>query len=269
MTGWRRFLFNARIRPYPGRAIRPALPALLATALAACAHAPLREELASEPAGDHRVGVAVRYEARDEAAAAQVLRALPGAVALADRWGPFTAPITITIHPTHDALETASRHPDHPWLRAWARPAGIELQTPRTWSRGHASDAELAQLLAHELTHCAMYQAVGGDARIARTIPVWFREGMATSNAGESLAPPSGPTSLAVTPAQYQGDSQRVYATADHAFRRLLQAYGAERIRAVLARMRGGMDFEGAFRDAIGVSVSQFEADLRAAVLSG
>jgi hypothetical protein len=246
------------------------LPSLLVlvTAASACAAAPVRERWAAR-AGDHEVELDVRHAPRDAAAAAQVRAVLPAAVALAERWGPLRAPVTITIHPSHDALEAAADRPGHAWLRAWARPTALELQSPRTWSRGAATDAELTQLLAHELTHCVMFQAVG-DARVAGTIPVWFREGMATSASGERFAGAGAPASPAaafhVTALAYRAGSLRVYAGADEAFRALEAAYGRERIRALLAAMRAGRSFDDAFREATGASVAEFEARLAGAL---
>jgi hypothetical protein len=214
---------------------------------------------------DGGVEVLVRYAPRDEAVARQVKRVLRAAIPQAERWGKLTAPITITIHPTHGALEAAAHRPDHPWLRAWARPEGIELQSTRTWSRGEATDGELGQLLAHELTHCVMYQAVGGDVRVARTIPVWFREGMATWSAGESFpAATSLPVkrgALTVTALAYQADSSRVYATADRAFRLLVRAHGEDSVRALLASLREGREFGEAFQRAVGLSLQDFEVE--------
>ena len=239
------------------------LALVLATvALGACARAPLRQDAWSSSVAGREVRIAVRYRPQDAAVAAQVQRVLRVAVPLAERWGPLT-PIAITIHPTHEALEEAAGRPGHPWLRAWARPGGVELQSTRTWSRGDASDAELAQLLAHELTHCVTFQAVA-DPGLGRTIPVWFREGMAIVTSGESFAavrtgaPAPGP--LAVTAAAYRDDSLRVYATADAAFRALLRAHGEERVRAILATMREGAAFDDAFWWATGTFLSAFEA---------
>jgi hypothetical protein len=243
---------------------------ILVAVLSACAQASSRLDRWPLAMDDREVEVLVRYAPRDEAVARQVRRVLRAAIPQAERWAKLSAPITITIHPTHRALEAAAHRPDHPWLRAWARPEGIELQSPRTWSRGEATDGELAQLLAHELTHCVMYQAVGGDVRVARTIPVWFREGMATWSAGESFAAvppvPGERGALAVTALAYQADSSRVYATADRAFRLLVRAHGEDSVRALLASLREGHEFDHAFERAVGLSVQEFESEFATSV---
>lgn len=213
--------------------------------------------------GDDPVPVAVRFEDRADAAVArQVQRVLPAALSAASRWGALREPVTITVHPTHAALEAAARRPGLDWLRAWARRDGVELQSPRTWSAGSLSDAELAQLLAHELTHCAMYQSLGVDSGVARTVPIWFREGLATVAAGERFGQPaSGEGALALVRASYRTDAVRAYATADSAFRWLIARHGEAGIRAVLAHLRAGEPFPAAFRSATGVSLQAFEED--------
>ncbi|HET8734702.1 MAG TPA: hypothetical protein VFM45_13130 [Anaeromyxobacteraceae bacterium] len=214
--------------------------------------------------GDDPAAVAVRFEdPADAGVARQVQNVLPAALSAASRWGTLREPVTITVHPTHAALEAAARQPGLEWLRAWARRDGVELQSPRTWSAGTLSDAELAQLLAHELTHCAMYQSFGIDSGVARTVPIWFREGLATVAAGERFGPAaaSGEGTLAVVNASYRTDAVRAYATADSAFRCLLARHGEAAIRAVLAHLRAGEPFPAAFRAATGVSLQAFEEE--------
>jgi hypothetical protein len=237
---------------------------------AACAHAPLLQTQPIEATvhgGQDDVTIVVRYTPGDDAVAQQVRRALRVAVPMAKRWGALSAPVTITIHPTHEALEVAAGRSDHAWLRAWARRDSVDLQSPRTWSRGAATDAELAQLLAHELTHCAMYQALGRDARRARGVPIWFREGMATTSAEEHPAAVDGPRASGdpLTPSAllYRTDSPLVYATADRAFRFLVRRCGEERIRRLLERVRGGTGFPEAFQEIMGVALSTFEDEFR------
>lgn len=206
----------------------------------------------------------------DAAVATQVRRVLPAALSAASRWGALRETVTITVHPTHASLEAAARRPGLDWLRAWARRDGVELQSPRTWSAGRLSDAELAQLLAHELTHCAMYQYLGAGSA-ARTVPIWFREGLATVAAGERFGPAGrGEDGLAVVTASYRTDAVRAYATADSAFRWLLARHGEAGIRAVLAHLRAGEPFPAAFQSATGASLQAFEEEYaRAAGATG
>lgn len=223
----------------------------------------------------------LHYGRGDVAAARQLRRVLELAVPAAERWGELSAPVVITIHPDHDSLEAAVSRHGHAWLRGWARHDSIDIQSPRTWTRGAATDAQMTILLTHELTHCVMYQALGLDARAASGIPLWFREGMASTTAGEArhaavrlelltaLDPPGAvhhERPRTETAVLYRSDPTSLYATADRAFRFLVERHGEERIRRVLRAMRGGDGFEGAFEKGIGISVDEFERSFRSSL---
>lgn len=207
--------------------------------------------------------VTVRFtDPSDAAIATQVERVLPAALTAAARWGPLRERVTITIHPTHAALEAAARKPGFAWLRAWARLDAVDVQSPRTWSTGRLSDGELEQLLVHELTHCAMYQSLGRGAPAARSVPIWFREGMASVAAGERHGPVAGGAGvLATASASYRTSAALAYATADSAFRLLIARHGEDAVRGILARLRAGEPFPAAFRAATGISPEAFEAE--------
>lgn len=221
--------------------------------------------------GEGATSITVRVvDPADAAVARQVQSVLPAAVSAAARWGGLREAVTITVHPTHAALEAAARRPGLEWLRAWARRDGVDLQSPRTWSAGRLTDAELVQLLAHELTHCAMYQYLGVDSAVARTVPIWFREGLATVAAGERFGPAaSGEGALAIVTASYRTDAVRAYATADSAFRCFLARHGEAGVRAVLARLRAGDPFPAAFRSATGVTLQAFEEEYARSASAG
>jgi hypothetical protein len=260
------------------------IPLLALVAAVACAHAPC------EPSGRReqvRVDGAVfhlRYEDEDVRAAAQVKEALRKAVPAAERWGRLSGTIVVTIHPTHEALEAAARQRGYPWLRAWTRYGSVDLQSPRTWSHGNATDAEMAQLLVHELTHCVMYQSTASAStwRSLR-IPLWFREGMATVTAGErkrigraeirrfyreaTAVPASAGDPVSAPEPLYRSQSDLVYGAAQSAFQFLIDRYGEERIRALLADMARGADFDSAFCQAVGIPVDAFEREFKRYVL--
>ena len=228
----------------------------------------------------------VRYFPEDSEAARQIERSLERAVHTAERWGELSAPVLITIHPTHRDLEAAARR-DDAWLRAWARYASVDLQSPRTWSSGAASDAQMTELLSHELAHCVMFQAVKRDGRPGRAIPLWFREGMASAAAGQEYGwvspeairrlyledPPGGGSeplredALAASGSPRGSEPDLVYAAAARTFRSLLDRFGDEPVRRVMAGMSAGDGFSEAFRQATGISVQQFEGDFEERVL--
>jgi hypothetical protein len=252
----------------------------------ACAHGRLPSAPKVETVAAGGVVFRLSYSAADVHSARRVERALARAAPVAARWGRLVAPIEVTIHATHEQLERATGQRGVPWMRAWAEHGGLHLQSPRTWSYGVATDADLDTLVLHELTHCVMYQASGADARTAaqRSIPLWFREGMASVTAREhervgfddlgrfyrehADGDGSGPDPLARPASLYRSSAALVYGTAHHAFRFLLDRHGEERVRRVVEGMAGGRSFDVAFHDATGTSLDDFERAFRAHVLS-
>jgi len=238
------------------------LSATLVALAVGCAH---METAPSSMGSDGvRVGdslVELRFASGDSRVAEQVKRILPRAIAAAERWGSLDGPVIITIHPSHDSLEAATLHFGQAWMRGWARRGMIDLQSPRTWSRGYASDDALTQILAHELTHCMVFQAAGNTLQ-REAIPIWFQEGIASVTAQERHA---RPRVAALTPGAVYADHDRklFYDAADGAFRYLLFRYGEDRIRGVLFRLSEGRPFSSAFRDTFGVDLVDFESDLR------
>jgi hypothetical protein len=231
----------------------PVLPLAPFFLLAACAHG-----LAAAPPP---AGFDVRHAPEDVAVAEQVARVLPEAVARVERWGPLDGPVTVRVQPTHAALVASVGRPSDDWLRAWARRDSIDLQSPRTWSRGRASDASLTTLLAHELTHCLLFQRIG-PAWADRDVPGWFEEGLATFTAGEQHVR-ADPAALRPTPGEVRADAALAYGTADRAFHHLVDRHGEAAVRAILASLSSGRDFPSAFQGATGTSVAAFEGALR------
>jgi hypothetical protein len=282
------------------------LTALLLLVLAGCA-----PRLSGEPLPRRevlRIGEA-RLELiswpEDAAAARQVARAAAVALPRTARWGRLEVPVTITLHPTHAALEAAARRPGYDWLRAWARYGSIELQSPASWGFFGASDAQVVELLTHELTHCVMYQRAAAEWTWSlKGIPVWFREGMASVTAGQGARrgsledlwryyeqglvadgagdgePSRGAARVRAARGQrsegdpladpeplYQERSEVVYGAAHHAFLFLVERYGEGPVRQTLERMRGGEVFARAFEQSFGVGEAEFGADFRRYVL--
>lgn len=282
---------GAELRP-PGRPPGPArriLAAALLALAAGCAHpgGPARlEEVTVEG-----LRFRLQYWPGDEQAARQVRRVLPSAAPRALRWGRLDTPVLVTIRPDHQALEAAAGRADHPWLRAWARFSSVDLQSPRTWQLlGGPGDEEVAELLAHELAHCATYQALGGQYTWAqRDIPLWFREGLASVAAGQEHKRP-GPEAIwrfyrgaaGGEPGEaeargdpltdpdrpageplYQREADLVYGTAHQAFGFLVARYGEAAVGGILERMGRGLSFGEAFEAETGIPPQAFEADFK------
>jgi hypothetical protein len=238
--------------------VRVLAPAALLLATA-CVHAPA--------VATARPGFQIVQAESDEEAARQLARVLPGALERVERWGTLPEPVTVRIQPSSEALAAAAGRPGDTWLRGWARRATVDIQSPRTWSRGRASDEAVATLLTHELTHCLLFQRIGGNWT-RRDIPSWFEEGMASFTADERHARADA-SALGPAAAGRAFDAALSYGTADRAFRYLVARHGEPSVRAILDGLAGGRAFESAFRSATGSSVAAFEgsvvAHLRAA----
>jgi len=87
----------------------------------------------------------------------------------------------------------------------------------------------------------------------------WSKETGAGAQAGDPLTDPEP---------LYASDVDLVYATADKAFRFLLDRHGEARVRLIMASMAKGSDFREAFRNAIGIPVQEFEADFRRSLVT-
>jgi hypothetical protein len=274
-------------------------PAALLAAILTAGCTPRARAGPEARAEDLTVGAArfrVAYAPDDAVAARQVRAALARAAPRVERWGALRHPVTITIHPTHEALEEAIGRRGYRWLKAWARYDTVELKSPRAWGWFGARDAELEALLAHELTHCAMYQAAGDDLTwMFKEIPLWFAEGLAdvAADRGDRYGgieelwryyqerPPGagggvpGPMRASRYPAALPGDpivdpapiyqerSELVYGAAYHAVDFLVRRYGDERVRRLLALMGKGFRFPAAFREAMGLTDAEFASDFR------
>jgi hypothetical protein len=239
----------------------------------------------------------IHYWKEDAAAAAQVARALARSVPRVARWGKLGREVTITIHSTHAALEEAVHREGFEWLRAWARYETIDLQSPRTWGWFGAKDAEVDELITHELSHCAMYQAAASEWTWPhKGIPLWFREGLASVTADQGYrrtsnedlwrfylksVPGAGdgyPSAMAraargyvsqdgdpVTDPEplYQERSDVVYGAAHRTFEFLVSRYGEDRVRTAMALMREGRSFDKAFEGAFGITEAAFASEFR------
>lgn len=272
---------------------RAASAVLLAVLAAGCARVPAP---GAERSQELTVGSArfrIVYFPEDAAAARQVRRALEVAAPRVARWGGLRDPVTVTIHPTHEALELAVDRRGYAWLHAWARFRTIDLQSPRTWGFLEGSDRDVEELLTHEVTHCAMYQLAGTELTwTLKEIPRWFSEGLASVTAGQgyryarladlhafyqdaaagsgdgaSRPRPSGaarPGDPIVDPdPMYQDQWRVVYGAAHHAVAFLIARYGERRLLETMRRMNAGLRFPAAFREAVGIGEAEFTADFR------
>ncbi len=251
---------------------RLALPALL---LVGCAHAP---SVAPQPVDVAPGILTVRGEVGDsEDAVHDVANAASSALPALLRWGPLTHPITVIVLPSHEALERQVHRPGYRWLRAWARYDAVYVQSPRSWGLFQGTPTQLVEMLKHELTHCATFQAAGGpDDWTERHIPLWFREGMASWAAGQegrrwsrkqlanALRERPKLEPLEEAESLYKDQPELVYAAAHWAFVYMRQRWDEARLRALLAAMKAGAAFPVAFHETFAVSLADFERDFAA-----
>jgi hypothetical protein len=219
--------------------------------------------------------VVVAYGPEDAETVEKVVAAVTESLPRIAVWGTLEVPVEVRIYPDHEALEIAVGRRGYSWLRAWARYDEILLQSPRTFDLFERGAANLAELLTHELTHCLMYQqAASREAWRAqdRTIPIWFREGMASYTARQGHRRLSegrlsdwrartGKNPLADASGLYQNEPEIAYAAAHWAFAFLVERYGADSVRKILRTMRSGHTFPEAFVDVLGIRRETFEAE--------
>lgn len=214
----------------------------------------------------------LEYDDEDEETSRVIESAIVEALPHVKRWGEFNAPMRVTIHPSHDALEIAVNRRNYPWLRAWAKYDSIDIQSPRTWGALFRGRHHVVELVTHELTHCLMYQRSGTAQSWQRKgIPLWFREGMASVTASQGYRRPKDIDLwryLSANPekdpvlradAMYQRESDVVYGAAHRAFDFLLLRYGEKRVLSVVESMgRDEMRFGEAFNREIGIDAEAF-----------
>ncbi len=216
--------------------------------------------------------VRVTYWPEDEKTVTKVIASLGQAVPATALWGEFEASIDLHILPDHESLARATKRYGYPWLRAWARYDEILLQSPRTFDLFERGAANLTELMVHELTHCLMYQRAASKEnwrQADRTIPIWFREGMASFTAEQGhrrlseahLAEwriDTGTDPISEADRLYKDKPEVVYAAAHWAFTHLMERYGTGIAVIVLELIRNGSDFPEAFRKATGIPEHEF-----------
>jgi hypothetical protein len=216
----------------------------------------------------------IEYPAREEPGAIMVQVAIEQVSARLMRWGRFQEPVAMRLYPDQRSLEKAARRSGYDWLRAWARYDVVEVQAPDSWQPIRASQQDLNETLLHELTHTLMYQmAADKGGWRQKKIPAWFREGMASYTAEQAYRWPTL-EGLAQTLEEnpdwdpllrpeplYARQMPVAYGAAHHAFTFLVNRYGEDAVRALLAEMSRGPDFPAAFTATIGLPPETFLRD--------
>lgn len=202
---------------------------------------------------------------------AKLEAALTRAPAGLARWQGLPAPVTVFVVSDHATLERAVHRRGYTWLRAWARYDDVIFQAPSTWS---PSSEVLDELVLHELTHCLLFQRSGTkDSWRDKSIPLWFREGMAISTARQQRHYPSledtalwlerEPGLDVFTDAEALSERKyaEVYGFALHAFSFLARRFGDAKVLELLGAMQAGDDFPSAFQRTLGTPAQSFQRD--------
>ncbi|MBS1151344.1 MAG: hypothetical protein H6Q89_3042 [Myxococcaceae bacterium] len=202
-------------------------------------------------------------------------RAIAAASQSLARWGKLDRTVSFYLLPSHLRLASAVGRYGYDWLHAWGRYDEVYFQSPATWGWS-VSDAEVDELVLHELTHCLMYQrAATRETWAAKQIPLWFREGMATWTANQAYKFPSledlarfyethpGADPIRDPDPLYKESNDIVYAAAHHAFTFLIRRYQEQTVHRLLDAMQSGQTFPEAFLQVTGISAAAFATEFR------
>jgi hypothetical protein len=250
--------------------------ALLAATLLACAHP---TAVTAEPLRlDSGLLTLEATDPADQPELPELARDIEGALPRLQQWGGLRTATRVIVLPSHQALEARVHRQGYAWLRAWARYDVVYLQSPRTFTPSDDPQWSLQELLLHELSHCVMYQAAAeGSDWSEREIPLWFREGFASWTAGQVaqrwplaqlrayLRANAASDPLGQADRLYRDHEALVYSAAHWGFASLVQKFGQERVRALLAAMKEGRNFPSAFEVTFEVGLAQFEQELESA----
>lgn len=185
----------------------------------------------------------------DEAWLASASRAALGRLAAYSL--PLAEPVLVRLHTDVASFVAASGRTEH-WLRAWASFAAVDLLHPRFWQ----DDGEGARVgrLAHELTHCAIYQAFGDERRARQArVPWWLAEGAASVVAAQEasrmplarVVERSAGTNPLRDRALLGRDHHLAYGAAHHAVAYLVTTHGRDVVRRILdAAQHASLDDE-------------------------
>ncbi len=243
---------------------------LILIALTGCA-APLASLTHSEPVATSLGQFELRAEPGNDAELARLKLGVERATPTLLQWGPLESPVAVYLVPDHSTLEKAVRRSGFDWLRAWAMYDQVLFQAPSTWTEHGANEAEVNELVLHELTHCVLFQRSGTPKTWAsRGIPLWFREGMATWTAKQGYRFPT----LEELAMEMAGHTERdlindgealsrteqrlVYGAAHHAFTFLIRRYSLAGAIKVMDAMKAGALFDDAFQLALGIPPKAF-----------
>lgn len=180
--------------------------------------------------------------------------------------------IRVAVNPTQMQALAPPGRTVPPYASGVAFPADglvlLTLTAPESWMR-----PDMPKLLAHELSHVALYRALDGHP-----IPRWFAEGVAIHHSGEhSFARVRtlwaatlqgglvGLRDLSERFPEQHGEVDVAYAESADLVGFMLEGQaGPPRFRALCAGLQSGAPFESAFAAAYQMTLQEFEQQWRA-----
>jgi len=215
-------------------------------------------------------GVEIRYPAGDEARAERLRDWYPKSRRAAAAWLGLPArgrPILYLVR-DHDAMPASGRYRTPSWAVA------VALRDDRIYFRLDIVDStpanKLELVLDHELVHQLLNHL--GGARLPR----WFEEGMCVTYAGlpflemdvtlERSAAASRLPTFAETRLLFYGnatEAAKAYAIGHYAIRSLIDRHGHAALQRILKLVGQGRNFEDAFEEATGETLTRFEEKFR------
>ncbi len=185
---------------------------------------------------------------------------------------PLSAPLHVYIYPSSADLQSALRLAGREWIAAEAHPAvGAALVAIPPSPQAQQA---MEMLIPHELTHVQLYRMVGAEAY--PQLPVWLREGLATSfeqrpDPAYRLALQQAWQSQTLIPLSdlcqtFGSDEGRIllaYAQSQSLVTYLRQTYGWTRMRALITAYGDGLGCSAGVERALGKDLLALERDWR------
>ena len=216
--------------------------------------------------------ITLRYLPVDQPVVPLIQESVVDGLRRAGRWGSLQSPLTITIYPDHGALEHALHKTGYDWLKAWATDRRIYLQSPRSWPVAFRRNVK--DLMAHEITHVIHYQTAGMAAgRSGRSDPFWFREGLASCTAEQGyrrygkrqlwkkIGEDRSFDPMAPSPSDIRDRQKLAYSAAHHLVAYLIDRFGDQPIRDLLASLSRGGSFTAAFEESYPITLSELPVE--------